>query len=78
MKIEISARLVVLIALVSAQAWGAYEIAKALLLTEWGAVMTPETAWREYPRPQMVRGNWTCLNGLWDYAMRLIGGRLSL
>ena len=47
----------------------AYEIAKAPLLTEWGEKMTPETAWREYPRPQMVRGNWTNLNGLWDYAI---------
>ena len=34
-----------------------------------GAKVTPENAWREYPRPQMVRGNWTCLNGLWDYAI---------
>jgi beta-galactosidase/beta-glucuronidase len=47
----------------------AYEIAPAPLLTEWGEKMTPETAWREYPRPQMVRGNWTNLNGLWDYAI---------
>ena len=25
------------------------------MLTEWGEKLTPETAWREYPRPQLVR-----------------------
>ena len=39
------------------------------LTTAWGRAVTPENAWREYPRPQLVRGEWTCLNGLWDYAI---------
>jgi beta-galactosidase len=39
------------------------------LITEWGAEVTPENAWTEYPRPQMARDEWTCLNGLWDYAI---------
>ena len=39
----------------------------ALLTTEWGEKVTPENAWREYPRPQMVRADWTNLNGFWDY-----------
>ena len=39
------------------------------LITQWGAKVTPENAWREYPRPQMSRENWTCLNGHWDYAV---------
>jgi beta-galactosidase len=39
------------------------------LITEWGAKVTPENAWQEYPRPQMVRENWTNLNGQWDYAV---------
>ena len=39
------------------------------LITEWGAKVTPDNAWREYPRPQLVRENWTNLNGQWDYAV---------
>ena len=39
------------------------------LTTGWGEKVTPENAWREYPRPQMVRANWTNLNGEWDYAI---------
>ena len=51
---------------VSAEEWRA---APSPLMTEWGARLTPDNAWREYPRPQMVRKEWTCLNGLWDYAV---------
>ena len=39
------------------------------MMTEWGGKVTPENAWRGYPRPQMVRANWTNLNGEWDYAV---------
>lgn len=39
------------------------------LITSWGSDVTPENAWREYPRPNMQRGDWTCLNGMWDYAV---------
>ena len=48
---------------------GAYAPAKSPLMTDWGEKVTPENAWREYPRPQMVRSNWTNLNGEWDYAI---------
>ena len=44
-------------------------LAAATLMTTWGEKVTPENAWREYPRPQMVRSNWTNLNGQWDYAV---------
>ena len=37
--------------------------------TPWGEKVTPENAWREYPRPQLVRDAWTNLNGLWQYAI---------
>ena len=39
------------------------------LITEWGAKVTPENAWTEYPRPQMRREQWENLNGLWEYAV---------
>ncbi len=39
------------------------------ILTRWGKALTPETAWQEYPRPQMRRANWQNLNGLWDYTI---------
>ncbi len=39
------------------------------LMTRWGKQVTPENAWREYPRPQMVREKWMNLNGLWGYAV---------
>ena len=41
----------------------------AVMMTPWGEKVTSENAWREYPRPQMVRENWTNLNGEWDYAI---------
>jgi len=46
-----------------------YKPAASPLMTAWGERMTPETAWREYPRPQLVRDGWTNLNGLWEYAV---------
>ncbi len=39
------------------------------IMTEWGRKVTPENAWRSYPRPQMARDAWMNLNGLWDYAI---------
>ena len=27
----------------------------------------PEVPWNSYPRPQMRRKEWLCLNGIWDY-----------
>src|SRR6185312_6747455 len=38
------------------------------LMTKWGKQVSPDNAWKEYPRPQMVREGWQNLNGLWDYA----------
>ena len=42
------------------------------MMTEWGEKVTDENAWRSYPRPQMERSGWTCLNGGWNYAITSI------
>ncbi len=39
------------------------------LMTKWGKQVTPENAWQEYPRPQLVRKDWQNLNGLWNIAI---------
>ena len=39
------------------------------IMTKYAATVNPTSAWAEYPRPQLVRANWTNLNGLWDYAI---------
>jgi hypothetical protein len=39
------------------------------IMTEWGRKVTPQNAWRSYPRPQMARDAWMNLNGLWEYAI---------
>jgi len=43
-----------------------------VMLTPWGEKVTSENCWREYPRPQMARADWQCLNGDWDYAITSI------
>lgn len=40
------------------------------LKTRWTTDVSPDRALPEYPRPQLVRSEWTNLNGLWDYAIR--------
>ncbi|MBQ9447601.1 MAG: hypothetical protein IJU61_13440, partial [Victivallales bacterium] len=49
--------------------FGDYQIQPNQLMTPWGEKITPENAWREYPRPHLVRQNWQNLNGLWQYAV---------
>jgi hypothetical protein len=39
------------------------------LMTPWAEKVDPANPLPEYPRPQMVRKDWTSLNGLWDYAV---------
>ena len=54
----------------SASAFAAdWKPASTPLMTKWGKQVTPANAWREYPRPQLVRKDWHNLNGLWDYAI---------
>ena len=37
--------------------------------TPWADQVDPSCPRPEYPRPQMVRGSWMNLNGLWNYAI---------
>ena len=37
------------------------------LYTPWGETLDPDHVHEEYPRPQLVRSQWECLNGYWDY-----------
>ena len=55
-----------------AAALAAFAANAATMLTPWGENVTDDNAWRDYPRPQMVREGWTCLNGAWDYAVTAI------
>lgn len=47
----------------------AWQPAPDSMLTEWGEKLTPDNAWREYPRPALAREAWTNLNGLWRHAI---------
>jgi hypothetical protein len=44
-----------------------WQPAKGPLMTRWAKDVSPEKVHPEYPRPQLVRKEWTNLNGLWDY-----------
>ncbi|MEX2185239.1 MAG: sugar-binding domain-containing protein [Pirellulales bacterium] len=47
-----------------------WKMAKGPLATRWAKEVSPDKVLPEYPRPQMVRKEWTNLNGLWQYAIR--------
>ena len=40
------------------------------LYTRWGEKLDKHCPLNEYPRPQMRRDDWLCLNGIWQYAIR--------
>ncbi len=46
-----------------------WQPAKGPLMTRWAKDVSPDKVHSEYPRPLMVRRQWTNLNGLWDYAV---------
>jgi galactose mutarotase-like enzyme len=58
--------LLVLSELVRAQGW---KMQPLEIPTRWAAEVSPTQALPEYPRPQLVRGQWQNLNGLWQYAI---------
>ena len=39
------------------------------IMTKYADSVNPNSVWPEYPRPQLVRSQWTNLNGLWNYGI---------
>ena len=39
------------------------------LYTRWGKELDKSCPLSDYPRPQLRRDNWLCLNGIWQYAI---------
>ena len=37
------------------------------LMTAWSSEVSPEAPHPEYPRPQLVREEWSSLNGIWEF-----------
>ncbi len=59
-----------LLLVAGASAWAAdWQPVPGKMMTKWGKELKPDAVWQEYPRPQLERGDWTNLNGLWDYAV---------
>lgn len=61
-----------LVALASAWVSGvclAEESGKQPVMTRWGKDLDVSHVLPEYPRPQLVRSDWTNLNGEWDFAL---------
>ncbi len=48
--------------------------ALAPLLTPWGETIDRSCPLNDYPRPQLRRESWQCLNGPWQYAITQGGG----
>ena len=47
------------------------------LYTEEGCSL-PDIPWNSYPRPQMVREDWLCLNGEWELSCRGVRGTIRV
>lgn len=51
-----------------------WKIVEGKIITPWAEKVNPLQPHPEYPRPQLVRGNWVNLNGLWNYAIVPVSG----
>lgn len=51
------------------QTYAQWEPKISPILTPWGEKLDSTSVLPEYPRPQMVREEWTNLNGTWDFAL---------
>ncbi|HWS01412.1 MAG TPA: hypothetical protein VN249_12395, partial [Prolixibacteraceae bacterium] len=72
-------KLIILLSLISitgnlfSQAW---KPAGDHIKTKWADQVNPQNTLPEYPRPLLVRNDWSNLNGLWDYAILAKGNGL--
>src|SRR5688572_30923343 len=48
---------------------GQWQKVRGRISSSWSDSIDPANPFPDYPRPQMERGNWTNLNGLWNYAV---------
>lgn len=53
-----------------------WKIQPVTIQSRWAKDVSPTNALKEYPRPGLVRANWTNLNGLWEYAITAKGAAL--
>ena len=51
------------------QAQQDWQIVKGRITTSWAEKINPAQPLPEYPRPHLVRNDWTSLNGLWQYSI---------
>lgn len=63
---KIALMLAIAFAATEGQAW---EKAGDRISTRWAETVDIEKPWNVYPRPQLKRGDWQNLNGLWQYAI---------
>ena len=68
-------KLLLMTMLLADMAFAQYAPAGDKMKTRWAEQVSPENALPEYPRPLMVRSEWKNLNGLWQYAITLKGGK---
>ena len=65
----------ILDALSAAGAGNKKTVRRFSLSTVWGEQPGTDRVLPEYPRPQLRRDNWVCLNGTWSYAFTKKGSR---
>jgi beta-galactosidase/beta-glucuronidase len=52
------------------QAQQSWKPVEGKIMSEWATKVDPSNVLPEYPRPQLVRSEWTNLNGLWKYSIQ--------
>ncbi len=65
--------LLLLAAMMCSPVLAEWQMKKANLMTRWADEVNVDNPFPDYPRPQMERGEWLNLNGLWQFE----GGKLN-